>query len=113
MTTLAEKIRASRMLTIEIGHMRFFARRPSIEEFGAIYQDGTKDPDMARRFVTGWEGVRECDLLRGGSEELVPFDADLWREAVADLPGVWRDICAALVKATRDHWDAVDINRKN
>lgn len=113
MATLAEKIRASRNLTIEVAHMKFHARRPSIEEFGAIYQEGTKDPEMARRFVTGWEGVRECDLLRGGSEEPVAYDPDLWREAVSDLPEVWREICAALVKAAKEHMDAVTENRKN
>lgn len=113
MSTLAEKIRASRVLTIKVEHMTFHARRPSIEEYGALFQDRAKDPEIAHRYVTGWEGVRERDLLPGGSEELVPFDADLWREAVSDLPGVWSEICAALVKATNDHWSAVDANRKN
>ena len=113
MTTLAEKIRASRALTIEVGHMKFHARRPSIEEFGAIYRDHIKDPDLARKYVTGWEGVRECDLLRGGSEEVVAFDPELWKEAVSDLPSLWREISNALFKASKDHWDAVDANRKN
>lgn len=111
--TLADKIRASRNLTIRVGHMTFFARRPSIEEFGAIYQDGTRDPDMARQFVTGWEGVRECDLLRGGSEDPVAFDPELWKEAVSDMPNEWKEICAALVKSAKEHMDAVTENRKN
>ncbi len=113
MTTLAEKIRAARNLTIKVGHMTFHARRPSVEEYGAIYQAGTKDPDLARQFVTGWEGVRECDLLRGGSQDLVPYDADLWREAVSDLPEVWREICSALVKATQEHLTKTEKNKKN
>lgn len=111
--TLADKIRASRNLTVEVDHMKFYARRPSIEEYGALFQEGTPDPEIARRYVTGWDGVRECDLLEGGAETLVAFDSNLWKEAVSDLPVVWREICKALVAATQSHMDKVVENRKN
>lgn len=111
--TLADKIRAARNLTIEVGGMRFFARRPTVEEYGALYRDGVKDPDIARRFITGWEGVRECDLMVGGAEELIAFDSAIWSEAISDMPEVWRAICAKLTAATESHLEAVGGRAKN
>ena len=113
MSSLADKIRASRVLTIQVGDMKFFARRPSIEEFGEIYSEGVKDPALARRFVTGWENVRECDLLPGGSQELVQFSAEVWGEAVADMPHVWREICTTLTRATTEYLNRGVDDRKN
>lgn len=101
--SLVEKIKLARVLRIKVGAMTFLARRPTVEEYSILARDATRDPDIARKFVTGWEGVREVDLFAGGSEDQIAFDADLWNEAVGDLPKVWGKIVTDLIVATNDH----------
>ncbi len=99
MDKLIEKIRASRNLTIDVGTMKFMARRPTSEEIGNLVRDKSTDADIVRRFVFGWEGVCESDLIKGGSETPVAFDRELFCEAIGDLDNLWGVIIAALFDA--------------
>lgn len=84
MSNLAERIRAARRVVIEIDHMSFLGTRPSVDEFIRLYRDEARNSAIARTYIDGWVGVRECDLVAGGSEQEVSFDAELFDELIAD-----------------------------
>tara|TARA_R110000772_G_scaffold23646_2_gene63139 strand:+ start:88 stop:426 length:339 start_codon:yes stop_codon:yes gene_type:complete len=111
--SLADKIRESRRIEIPVKEMKFFSSRPSVEEYGAMYLKGTTNAEVARRYVDGWEGVRECDLFPGGSKNEVKFDKELWREAIGDLMEIYNPIAEALIAATQKQIEAKAKNKKN
>lgn len=111
--TLIEKIRQARVVRVTVGAMVFIAKRPTVEEFASIYRDGLKDPDIARKYVTGWEGVRECDLFKGGGDDVITFDADVWAEVIGDHPKVWGEIAKCLLAATQAHIKSLGEAEKN
>ena len=113
MSTLAQKIRESRKIEIEVGDSVFIGRRPSVVELSDLIQSGAKDPALARTFISGWRNVKESDLVSDGSPELVAFDEDLWAEIVADCPHLYTPIAKALVEATTAHVMAREAQTKN
>jgi len=113
MASLSERIASARKMTITVGHMTFHATRPTIEEFAALHRDKVKDPDIARRYITGWDNVLESDLLPGGSSDPVAFDPALWNEAIADMPKVWSAICAQIAAAAESFLASAGSNEKN
>lgn len=110
---LADRIRASRRITIEVGAMRFHANRPTLEELSEIYSSNPGYPELARKFVDGWDHVRECDLLLEGAPDEVQFDAELFNAALGDLPQVWRAIGKQLIAEATAYYEKAETHRKN
>lgn len=71
-------------MTIEIGDMKFHGYRPSSEEWLRYQDDRVRGVEIARRHIDGWENIRECDLIAGGSDEIVPFNSEVFSELIAD-----------------------------
>jgi hypothetical protein len=71
-------------------------------------------PEVSR-FVTGWQGITEADLLGPtvGASDLVPFDAALWAEVVADRADWLGTVAAALLAAVVKHFEAKEAAEKN
>ena len=84
--SLAERLREQRKITVRVGSVTFYARRATIEEFSKYSLDRTLDAEVARLHVTGWDGVRECDLIDDGSTDIVQFDRETFYEAIGDKP---------------------------
>jgi len=110
---LAEQIRASRRLEIKVGEAVYFARRPTFEEFGTWLRDKLTDPEIARRYVTGWQNVRAKDLFQDGADDLIEFDQEVWNEAVGDMPDTWKAVVDRIVTATNDYHKSAQANSKN
>lgn len=110
---LIEKIRAARAVRIEVRHMVFLARRPTIEDFSIASRTNVKDSELVAKYVTGWEGVRECDLFPGGADTLVPFDAKLLEEAMPDAPNLVTPIVMQLTRAVVDALNKSEEASKN
>src|SRR5690349_20650783 len=111
--SLAEKIRASRRLEIQVGDAVFYARRPTYEELGQLFWDKATNPEIARRFVTGWRNVRAKDLFADGSDDLVEFDREVWNEAAGDLKHATGVIADRLVKESHEYQEKAETERKN
>lgn len=111
--SLIDKIKAARVVTVKVDHMTFTGRRPTYEEFGIMFHEGATATNIARKFISGWSGVRERDLLPGGSDDEMSFDADLWAEAVSDMPKVWKPIRDALENAVIDSVRVAEETEKN
>jgi len=97
---LIEKIRRARELKVPVNGKNYTIRRPTDAE--AVEMPSTRAFDFVCAFVVGWDLV-ELDLIPGGGPEAVPFDADLWREWVADHPDLWQPLAMAMKDAYIAH----------
>lgn len=53
--------------------------------------------------VTGWEGVRESDIIPNGASDEVPFDKDLYRHWIEDKPDYWQPLIAHIGKVVDEY----------
>lgn len=103
MSALADKIAKARRFVREIEGWRLTLRRPTDAEAAQLFKDEISNMDVATRFVCDWEGVKEADLIPSGSSDAAPFDADTWREVLADRPELWGPVTEAVINAWTDH----------
>lgn len=93
---LLKQLRRNRELRVEVGKFTFICSRPTAYEFAGLQSSATsgnqKVAEVAMKFVTGWEGVVEDDIVGGGGQVAVPFDADLWRDWCAERSDFWGPI---------------------
>ncbi len=111
--SLAERIRESRKITIEVGNIKFFGTRATAEQFSAYSINSTLDAQVARNHVTGWEGVKESDLIEGGSKEIVPFKRADFDEVIGDRPDWAGEIAKAVLSDAIDRINKRAENAKN
>ena len=110
---LIEKIRKQRELKVTVGKFTFTARRPTDVEAIALGRSDSAFSDIAAKFVVGWEGVTEDDVVHGGNLTPLPFDAGLWVEWCNDHPAFWAPISTAVLDSYRDHAAAMEGEGKN
>lgn len=99
--SLINQIKKARQRKVEAGGFAFVIRRPTDTEFVAHRELRTYE--IVQEYVVGWEGVREADIVKGGAEDAVPFDAELWREWCADRPDLWEPIFTAVLESYEQH----------
>jgi hypothetical protein len=97
MSSLIERIRAARQTRVTVEGKTFIVRRPTDWEFAEMRKREVLQMDILERFVEGWEGVTELDLVPGGDASPVEFDKDLFAEWVADQDQYWTPITDAVV----------------
>jgi len=109
MSKLAERIRKNREFKVTVGRWTFIARRPTEEQGGPLLQEifsgeanarltAEQCARISRDYVIDWKGVIEDDLIGGGNQEEVKFDAEDWSEFVADHREVWEPIAIAVIE---------------
>ncbi len=61
--------------------------------------------EHVKKFVNGWSGFTEADLLGAsiGSSDPVSFDPDLWAEVCADDIETVQKVAQAILKSVIDH----------
>lgn len=111
MSALSQRIRSARELRVEAGGRTFIVRRPT--DLDMLKLAGTNDPAQMLRFVVGWEGVTDADLIPGSAGLEVPFDADACAEWLADRPDLLGPIIDRLVDAYEQHRQALEDAGKN
>lgn len=118
MSVLSDRMRAARARWIDVGDgIELQILRPQSTAFFALEPDASpanKSFAIARACVIGWRGMRESTLLPGvGVDDEVEFDADAYREWLADRPeviGKVADACLEDLAAWRAKRD--DIHEK-
>ncbi len=92
---------------------RVKVRRPAEAELTA-YSRATSLEDAAQR-VVAWEGFAESDLMDPGvgGSDIVPFDADLWKELVSDRLDWMRKVSEKLHEMVTAHKLSIDAAAKN
>ena len=110
--SLTERMKESRKVSVTVGKMKFFGRRPTLEEFGKLYNANANSYEIARKYINDWE-VTEKDLFPEGSKDSVPFDADLFAEYISDSPESAEKIRDALVNALNSYLETKESLKKN
>lgn len=95
--------------------------RPPETEMGALLKvDGDRKLwavgiEQVQRYVVGWEGYTEADLLGEGvgASDPLPFDAELWRLVCADDVELMTKVADGILNAVVGHLAAKDESAKN
>lgn len=104
--SLAEKIRIARHGSVEVKGITFNYSRPTDIQMSNLYQEFQGEyqkPEIAKRFVFGWSGVKESDLIPEGSDKDVKFDSDTFEEWLNDARDYWAPLCEAILGAYVDY----------
>jgi hypothetical protein len=59
--------------------------------------------DTQYKFVEGWSGVTEDDVVGGGGQDAVPFDPAVWFEFYSDHSELWDPLAEKLVEQYKLH----------
>lgn len=117
MSTLIEKIRKSRQSVVQHGAWDFTVTRPTdmdmLDLQSATRTNRVTQGELLKRFVIGWEGVNETDVIPGGSGVPVAFSADLFAEWIADRPYLWEALTEAIINGYKAHELALERSAKN
>jgi len=112
--SLIEKIRKSRQSRVRHGSWEFTITRPTDMDMLDFRAAGrVTQGDLLKRFVMGWDGVTETDVIPGGSGVAVPFSADLFAEWIVDRPYLWDILTAAIIDGYKAHEAALEESAKN
>lgn len=112
MSQLAEKLRKSRTLKVEVGGFVFYVLRPTPLE----REEKLRGDSVARgilSLIIGWEGVSELSMFDGGTPHPLPFDAVACAEWLGDRPDLFNAIAKAVVDGFEDYLLKLDGSLKN
>lgn len=109
---LIERLKQQRKLHIRIEKFIFYARRPTDAEMVELRRNSAGNINIAMDYVFNWENVVEDDIVGGGGNSIVDFDADLWREWCADRPDFWTPITKAIIDAYKLHSSRLETAEK-
>jgi hypothetical protein len=112
--SLIAKLRSQRESWVEVAPgKRVRVRRPAEAEMSDFR--GGMTVDLLCRHVVGWEGVTEADVLGAsiGSDEALPFTADLFAEVAKDRLAWFEPIAADLAARIAEHWKTREATAKN
>lgn len=110
---LIERIKKARQTTVKVGEVTLICRRPTDLEMVGMQSAKITQEDILLRFVDGWQGMKECDLVPGGQPVEVQFNKDLFNEWVSDHPESWAVISDAVVSSYKQHSDSLGESVKN
>lgn len=63
-------------------------------------------------FVRDWPGMRELDIVPGGTGAAIPFDSDLFMAWVSDQPNIAEQLANAVLQSWLDHNSAIEATQK-
>ena len=101
MSVLADKIRKSRESVVPAGEFKFTIRRPT--DMDMLEFSRSKKTEFLLKFVVGWEGVKELDLLPGGDGHPAQFDAEACEEWLSDRSDLMAVVVNAIVESYQDY----------
>lgn len=111
-TSLADKIRNARRLRIEAGGHAFMALRPTDADM-VDFHSTNRHPRHLLKHVTGWEGVREMDIIEHGDPHPAPFDPEALDEWLKDRLDILAELSSKLIAAYGEHQQAKEQAAKN
>lgn len=110
--SLADKLRANRRITVKVGDATFLGTRATPEQFSRYATQASTDAEVCRVHIDGWEGVKESDLLEGGSDELIKFNRDDFSEAISEKPDWYKPIVAKILEDAQKRFEQRQDNEK-
>lgn len=110
MSVLADKIRKAREKSISARGFTFVIRRPTDVEMVEFSRD--RDAKSLLRFVVGWEGVKEIDLIPGGDPTPAKFDPDACAEWLTDDAELFGIVVGEVIESYQSHKTAMESSEK-
>lgn len=111
--TLLDRIRASRQTVVKHGAWAFTVSRPTDMDMLDLQGGKLGQRELLSRFVIGWAGITELDVIPGGTGQPAEFSHELFSEWVADRPCLWEPLVTAIVDAYKKHEQEVSSASKN
>ena len=99
--SLLDKLRAAREVRKPIGAHTFVFRRPT--DLDMARWRGRPDHADLFKFVVGWDGVNEIDIIPGGDPHPAPFSPDLLTEWLSDRLDLYGPLAEAVLATYTDH----------
>lgn len=109
--SLIDKLRRAREERLTVGEVTLIYRRPTALEM--IELQAKPKGRAVLPFLCGWEGVRELDLIPGGSPEPLEFDSALAVEWLTDRMDLLVPLVDAVFDAYTRHAQRQEASRKN
>jgi len=106
--SLIDKLKNSRKTNVEAGGFTFTIQRPTDMQVANLRGSQLKEGDLLEKFVTGWQGVTELDIIPGGTNVAVDFDTELFMAWVEDKPTLWPILSGAILEAYQLHRATLD-----
>jgi hypothetical protein len=98
--SLAEKIRIARHNSVEVNGITFNYCRPTDIQMAELFQEFNGEHnryEIVKRFVFGWNGLKESDLIPDGADDPAKFEAEVFAEWLADARDFWTPIYEAVM----------------
>ena len=111
MAGIAERLRKAREIKVEAGGFTFLARRPTDLEM--MDMRGTVQGVALLRFLIGWEGVKESDVIGHGDPHPLDYAPDVAVEWLSDRPDLFGALAGGIFDAYAAHSKALEDAGKN
>lgn len=106
---IIDKIKKARETNVTVDRFTFTVRRPTdLEYFTELHGQRLKQGDIMQRYVLGWSGVTELDIISGGDGVPVEFETELFMEWIADRPDLWAPLTNAILESYGLHQQRLD-----
>ena len=110
---LLQQLRKQRELKIQLTNkLSVTARRPTQLQFEEIREKG-RYADLGKRYIIGWDGFTENDIVGGGGTDKVPFDEELWGDWFEDHSEHWMKIATSVIDAYNAYNKSTEEAAKN
>lgn len=110
--SVADKLRAARKIDIKVGDITFHGTRATPEQFSRYATNASTDAEVCRLHIDGWTGVKESDLIDGGSDEVIKFSRDDFSEAISEKPDWYKPIVSKILEDAQERFMARKDNEK-
>jgi len=114
---MLERLRAAREVWVEVDGFRFLIRRPTdiqLAQWRELSPGEEPEPSrVLRRCLIAWEGVRELDVVPGGSADFAPFSVAVAVEWLEDRVELYSKVIDGVRAAVTAHAEALRGDEKN
>jgi len=109
MSTLADRIRASREQWVKAGGQEWLLRRLTKLQLSEMK---TTPAEIVFASVVGWK-LKELDLVPGGSGRVPEFDPEAFREYASDRIDLLHELAEHVMSMINAHASAMEAAEKN
>lgn len=111
MSSIQERLRKNRESKVTVAGHVFIIRRPTELQWAEEVAD--LNARSLLKYLVGWDGVKEIDIINGGDPHAVPFDPELAAEWLSDRVDVLNQLGTAIVESFARHLEKRDGVLKN
>lgn len=111
MSAVADKLRAARETTVDVGKFKFRVRRPT--ELEMIELQGRAKGRAVLPYLIGWVGVTTLDMMPGGDAHPLDYDAAVAYEWLTDRLDLLQPLADGVFAAYDAHEKSREAAAKN